>query len=72
MTCHMAKKPISLLKPTVRISVLQSSGANLTFKIVRREAALEVSSQVTQAKPTLGRVLPFRCEKRDKIPKPGD
>jgi hypothetical protein len=68
----MAKKPIPLPRTTVRISVLNSSGASLTFKIVNREAALDVSSQVTQAKPTLGRVLPFRCEKRDKIPKPRD
>ena len=72
MTCHMAKKFIPLPTPTVRISVLQSSGANLTFKIVNRWDARDVSGQVTQPKRTLGRVLPFRCEKRDKIPKPRD
>ena len=71
MTCHMAKKPIPLPTPTVRISLLEPSGASLTFKLVNRGAALDMSSQVTDVKPTPRRVLPFHCKKRDKIPKSG-
>ena len=50
MTCRMAKKPIPWPAPTVRISILQSSGSSLTCRIANRGAALDVSSPVTDVK----------------------
>ena len=69
MTCHMTKKPIPWPAPAVKLQVLRPSGARLIFRIVNRRAAFDVSSQVTERNPTPARVLPFRCEKREKIPK---
>jgi hypothetical protein len=69
MTCRMAKKPIPWPARAVKVQLLRSSGASLTFRIVNRGSALDVPSQVTERNPTPARILPFRSGKRGKIPK---
>jgi hypothetical protein len=69
MTCPMAKKPTPWPAAGVKLQLLRSSGASLTFRIVNRRAAFDVSSPATELNPKPARILPFRCGKRGKIPK---
>jgi hypothetical protein len=65
MTCRMAKKPIPWPTPTVKLQVLQPSGASLIFRIVNPIAALDVSSRVAKLNPKPARILAFRCGREE-------
>ena len=70
MTYHMAKKPTPWPALGVKLQLLRSSGASLTFRIVNRVAPFDASSPVTNGIQTPARILPFHWGRRGRTPKP--